>query len=156
MKLVVLSIGLTLAVLVFAVLAPPGGCRRKPVSDLATVRMQIGKDTFTLEVADTEPVRQYGLMHRDSMPSDHGMLFVFPDERRLGFWMKNTRIPLDIIYVDASGKVVSIHQMKPYDLRTTKSDGPAKYAIEMNEGRAAATGIKPGDQVQIPKDIEAR
>jgi uncharacterized membrane protein (UPF0127 family) len=65
--------------------------------------------------------------------------------------MKNTRIPLDILYLDAGGQVVSIHQMKPYDTRTeTRSARPAKYAIELNVGRAAAVGVKPGDVLEIP------
>lgn len=155
MKLL-LPMALMLAGLVTMFYLQPGGCARKPASDLATIRMKIGDETFTLEVADTEPARQYGLMHRDSMPSDHGMLFVFEEERPLGFWMKNTRIPLDIIFLDAGGKVVSIHQMKPHDLRSTRSDGPAKYAIELNKGRAEEVGLKRGDQLQIPPGIEAK
>jgi hypothetical protein len=155
MKLV-LPISLVFAGFMTVVALQPGGCRRKPASDLPTVRMQIGKDRFTLEVANTSATREYGLMHRDSMPSDHGMLFVFPDERRLGFWMKNTRIPLDIIYLDAGGKVVSIHQMKPHDLRSTYSDGPAKYVIELNAGRAEKTAVKRGDPLEIPAGVEAK
>lgn len=152
-----LLIAFAFGVIVASFVFEPSGCRRKPSqSDLPTVRMQLGGDTFTLEVANTEAARQYGLMHRDSMPSDHGMLFVFAEEQRQSFWMKNTRIPLDIIFVDASGKVVSIHQMKPYDLRSTRSDGPAKYAIEINQGRAKEAGVKPGDQLKIPQGIEAR
>jgi hypothetical protein len=151
-----LSIVLVFAGLATIFLLQPGGCRRKPASNLATVRMKIGSDMFTLEVADTDPKRQYGLMHRDSMPSSHGMIFVFPDEEPLGFWMKNTRLPLDIIYIDAGGKVVSIHRMEPYTLRSTRSDGPAKYAIELNAGRAAKAGVKPGDSLQIPAGVEAR
>src|SRR5687767_12895988 len=108
-----LLIALAFGVIVASFVFEPAGCRRnKPSqSDLPTIRVQLGGDTFTLEVANTEAARQYGLMHRDSMPSDHGMLFVFAEEQRQSFWMKNTRIPLDIIFVDAAGKVVSIHQM---------------------------------------------
>src|SRR5688500_17973630 len=98
---VIFSLILVFAAIVTMFLFEPAGCRRKPASDLATIRMKLGNETFTLEVADTEAARQYGLMHRDSMPSDHGMLFVFPVEQRLGFWMKNTRIPLDIIFVES-------------------------------------------------------
>jgi uncharacterized protein len=112
-------------------------------SGLQTVKMDIGQKTFTLEVADTEATRSYGLMRRDSMPADHGMIFVFNREAPLGFWMKNTRIPLDILYVDATGKVVSVKQMKPHDTNTTPSDGPAQYAIELNEGAADKAGVSP-------------
>src|SRR5256714_14972538 len=104
------------------------GCDSPPASALATVPMQIGSKQFTLEVADRTDTRTFGLMRRDSMPTDHGTIFVFKTEEPLGFYMKNTRIPLDIIYLDATGKVVSVKQMKPYDLSTTPSDAPAQYA----------------------------
>jgi len=128
-----------------------GGCQNSP-SGLATVKMQIGKDTFTLEVADTDATREHGLMERDSMPNGHGMIFVFAQERELDFWMKNTRFPLDILYVDAGGKVVSIKQMKAYDLSTTPSDYPAKYAIELNFGAAAEARVHVGDKLTIPAE----
>ena len=66
--------------------------------------------------------------------------------------MKNTRIPLDIIYIDAGGRVVSVKQMQPYKLSGVSSEGLAKYAIELNQGVAQKTGVKRGDVVQIPAD----
>jgi uncharacterized membrane protein (UPF0127 family) len=131
------------------------GCNQKPEGSLATVNMQLGNKNFTLEVADQTDTRTYGLMRRDSMPADHGMIFVFKDEEKLGFWMKNTRIPLDIIYIDALGQVVSVKQMKPYDLSTVPSDGPAKYAIELNKGAAEAAGVKAGMTLKLP-DVKAK
>jgi uncharacterized membrane protein (UPF0127 family) len=122
----------------------------QPQSNLRTITMQIGRQTFTLEVADTEPTRETGLMNRDSMPANHGMLFVFEDETPRAFWMKNTRIPLDILFIDAQGKVVSSKSMKPFDLRTTPSDAAAKYAIELNAGAAESSGVAVGDQLNIP------
>jgi uncharacterized membrane protein (UPF0127 family) len=120
-------------------------------ASLPTVQMKLGRKTLTLEVANTQPSREKGLMRRDSMPSDRGMIFVFPNEEpRLGFYMKNTRIPLDIIFVSAAGNVVSIKQMKPYDLTTTYADAPAKWAIELNQGAAAEAGVKVGDKLDIP------
>ncbi len=121
-----------------------------PNSGLPTVRMNLGSRSFTLEVANTFESRRRGLMKRDSLPENHGMIFVFAEPQILGFWMKNTRIPLDIVYLDAEGKVVSVHSMQPYDLRSTDSNGLAKYAIELNEGAAAEAGIHPGDRVAIP------
>jgi uncharacterized membrane protein (UPF0127 family) len=118
--------------------------------------MQIGAKPFTLEIADTDELRQKGLMRRDSMPKDQGMIFVFLDEAPRSFWMKNTRIPLDIIYLDARGRIVSIKQMKPFDLTGTPSDGPAQYAIELNEGTASKLGIKPGDTLDLPKGLKAK
>ena len=108
---------------------PPGQPDAGPVNKgLPTVQMKIGTGTFTLEVADTYNTRQTGLMNRDSMPADHGMIFVFDEQEELGFWMKNTRIPLDIIFLDKTGRVVSVHQMKPFDETDIPSDGPAMYS----------------------------
>jgi len=131
------------------------GCNQEPASGLATVKMQLGNKTFTLEVADRTDARAYGLMRRDSMPSDHGMLFVFDREQNLSFWMKDTRIPLDIVYVDAQGRVVSVKQMKAFDLSGVPSDGPAKYAIELNKDAAAAAGVKAGMTLNLP-DVKAK
>jgi uncharacterized membrane protein (UPF0127 family) len=123
----------------------------QPQSNLPTITMQIGRQTFVLEIADTEPARETGLMNRDSMPANHGMLFVFQDEIPREFWMKNTRIPLDILFLDSSGKVVASKSMKPYDLNTTASDAPAKYAIELNAGAAQSSGVAVGDKLNIPR-----
>src|SRR5438477_523722 len=82
------------------VLATPS-CNSEPpataTADASTVEVKLGKTPFHLEVADTPKKQQLGLMHRKSMPADHGMLFVFPDEGERNFWMKNTHIPLEII-----------------------------------------------------------
>src|SRR4051812_28786129 len=123
---------------------------------LPTTQMSLGGKPFTIEVADTEASREYGLMRRDSMPATHGMIFVFADERERGFWMANTRIPLDIVYVSAAGKVVSVRQMKPYDRTTVHSDGPAMYAIELNKGTAEKLGIKAGATIELPPGLKAK
>ena len=123
--------------------------RAEPAAE-GTVAVKLGAETFKVEVAATDRARQLGLMHRKSMPQDRGMLFVFPDERELSFWMKNTHIPLDIVYADRNGKVVSIKQMRPLDESAVPSDGPSKYAIEVNQGAAARAGVKVGDVIAIP------
>lgn len=128
------------------------GCNGNSPSSLRTVQMPIGSKTYTLEVADTEATRAHGLMKRDSLPADRGMIFVFPDAAERTFWMKHTRFPLDIIFVGADGKVVSTATMKAYDLGKTPSNGPSKYAIELNAGQVKANGVKPGDQLTIPED----
>ena len=146
------TLGLS-AMLSFALLAGGGGCSNgsaTTTATLPTVPMRIGSKTFTLEIANDAAEREKGLMRRDSMPADHGMIFVFAGDQRLGFWMRNTRIPLDIIYVNANGVVVSVKQMRPYDTSTTYADAPAKYAIELNQGQAAAAGVKVGDQLTLP------
>ena len=140
---------LTFVVLLLA----PFACNRgsPAVSNLPMTPMPIGSKTYTLEIAAREADRNKGLMYRDFMPEDRGMIFIFADEDDRSFWMKNTRIPLDILFLDASGKVVSVHQMKPYvEFPGTPSGGPAKYAIELNAGQAAAAGVKAGDVLRLP------
>ena len=141
-----------LGLLVFMAVETPTGCAgAAPKSDLPTVRMKIGDRTFTLEVAATPASRERGLMFRESMPDDHGMIFVFPDEAMRRFWMMNTKIPLDIIYINAARKIVAIKPMKPHDLIGVTSDEPAKYAIELNKDMARKIGVKVGDVLEIPE-----
>jgi len=130
------------------------GCASAPQDPnaLPATRMQIGREKFTLEIARRPAQRERGLMFRKSMPADHGMIFTFPDEEERSFWMKNTEIPLDILFLRADGTVVSVHQMRPFALTGVPSNGPAKYAIELNEGTAARVGVKAGDRLQIPAD----
>ena len=146
-----------LALLVFLLTS---GCEQQQQqhqspAGLPVVKMNIGDRAFWLEVAKTSEQQETGLMKRDSMPQDHGMIFTFSDDRVREFWMKNTRFPLDILFVDAGGRVVSIFQMKAYDESTTSSQFPARYAIELNEGLAAAAGAKVGDVLQIPRDARS-
>ena len=122
-------------------------------SRLPTTRMSIGGESFNLEIAYRPEDQETGLMNRKSMADDHGMIFVFPAERNLTFWMKNTLIPLDIIYLDRTGQVVSVKHMKPLDESSVPSDGPAMYAIELNAGAAARAGVKAGDQIKVPDDL---
>jgi uncharacterized protein len=126
-----------------------------PNSNLPKVQMQMGSRTFTLEVANNEPSRETGLMRRDKMPAEHGMIFVFDTPSNVGFYMKNTRIPLDIVFIDAGGRVISIKQMKAYDLTTVYADGPAKWAVELNKDAAAGAGLKVGDKLEIPQSARA-
>jgi uncharacterized membrane protein (UPF0127 family) len=126
---------------------------KEPASDsgLPVVTMRIGSLSFQLEVARRESELSRGLMFRQSMAADRGMIFVFDGEEERGFYMKNTYIPLDILFLDARGRVVSIHQMQPRDLATTPSLYPAQYAIELNQGMAAKAGVKVGDELVIPE-----
>jgi uncharacterized membrane protein (UPF0127 family) len=88
----------------------PAGCGNSSsgvaTPTLPTTPMKLGSRTYTLEIANDTAEREKGLMRRDSMASDHGMIFVFPVEQKLGFYMRNTRIPLDIVYVNAQRRVV--------------------------------------------------
>ncbi len=135
--------------------APAATARATPAvapSGLRTVQMQIGGQSFTLEVAANEADRARGLMERQSMPADAGMLFVFDRERYLSFWMKNTLIPLDILYLDDAGRIVTIAQMKPLDETGVPTRAPARYAVELNAGTARRLGVRVGDVLRIPPD----
>jgi hypothetical protein len=141
--------------LAVCILFATGGCDSSSPAGLPTVKMQIGSRSFVIEVARTSAQQEKGLMQRDSMPPDHGMIFIFPDDQLRQFWMRNTRIPLDILFLDVTGRIVSIHQMKPYDESQTSSDFPARYAIELNQGSAATTGVRVGDQLQVPESARS-
>lgn len=110
---------------------------------------------FVVEIADDDASRARGLMFRDEMADDRGMLFIFPDERPRSFWMKNTRIALDIIYIDRNFEVVSISaDTPPCRSRSRRcpsypSEGPARYVLEINGGLAAKYGIEPGDPIEV-------
>ena len=116
-------------------------------ADLPTRTLTIGKQTFVVEVVTTPEQRATGLMNRFSLQPDHGMLFVFDKPQALAFWMKNTYIPLSIAYLDASGVVLNIEDMRPHDESSHWSHGPALYAIEMKQGWFAGKQIGPGAKV---------
>jgi len=127
-------------------LAKEGG---KPFSQL-TVKGKI----IRAEVVQTEEEKAKGLMFRDSLAKDEGMLFVYDREEVLTFWMKNTTIPLSIAFIDQRGKIVDIQDMEPFSLRTHASILPARYALEMNQGWFEKNGIKVGDVVSIPAALK--
>jgi uncharacterized membrane protein (UPF0127 family) len=108
---------------------------------------------FHVEQADDPGSQQRGLMFRDSMPDDHGMLFNFPDEQVRSFWMKNCRMPLDILYFDANYKMVSMQQRVPAcrsdPCPAYPSEGPARYVLELNAGTADKLGVKAGDALTV-------
>jgi len=113
-----------------------------------TVPLRLGDTSLQVEVADDDAERQKGLMFRDGLAADHGMVFVYPDERMRGFWMQNTRIPLSIAFADAQGRIVSISDMLPYDEHTTSSQRPAMYAVEVDRGWFSAHGVAVGGRIQ--------
>ncbi len=118
-----------------------------------TVQLRINSHTFYVEVAMTDEERARGLMHRDSIPETGGMLFVFESERRLSFWMKDTRIPLSIAFIRDDGLIMEMYDMEPFSLETIESRFPARYALEVNKGTFGDLGIRPGDRVQIPEEF---
>lgn len=102
-----------------------------------------------VEVADEAEERQQGLMYRDSLPDGEGMLFVYEEERTLSFWMRNTQIPLDIAFLDRSGRIVDIRQLEPFDEEGVESRRPAMYALEVRRGWFEENGVRVGDRVEL-------
>lgn len=150
---------LSLSFIGLAALLVPAGCNSRSATTqpgLPVVSIQLGNKTYQCEVAADDDTRQLGLMHRKSMPDDRGMIFVFGYEEILRFWMKNTLIPLDIVYLNRDGKVVAIRQMQPLDETGIGSKDPAQYAIELNAGQADKSGVKEGDIIRLPQLPEAR
>ena len=118
--------------------------------------VQLKGQRFSVELAETQEKQALGLMFRDNMPQDHGMLFIFPDDALRSFWMKNTRIPLDIFYFNSKLELVSVAEnARPCRTRSCPgypSTGPAKYVLELNSGKAAELGAKPGDLLKLHLD----
>lgn len=109
-----------------------------------------GKVHFDVELADSDAERELGLMNRPSMPADRGMLFDFKQVAPVSMWMKNTLIPLDMLFVDSSGRIISIGQGKPQSTRLISSGGAVLAVIELNRGTARAKKISVGDRVLHP------
>lgn len=108
--------------------------------------------TFDIEIADSDYETQTGLMHRHSMENNHAMLFIFPDVRIRSFYMKNTYIPLDIIYLNKDNVIVSIQKdAKPLDETSLPSGVPAKYVLEINAGLSQQWSINVGDKMTFTK-----
>ncbi len=103
-----------------------------------------------IEIADDEYQRQTGLMYRHSMENNQAMLFIFKDERPRSFYMKNTEIPLDIIYFDKNKRIVSIRKnAKPFDETSLPSQKPSQYVLEVNAGLSDKWKLKPGDLIEF-------
>ena len=104
---------------------------------------------FTIEIADTEAEREKGLMFRTSVAPDAGMLFDYHQEQEAAFWMQNTLIPLDMIFISAKGVVKSIHvNARPMDTTPIPSGGPIRFVMEIPGGRSEENGLKGGDRFE--------
>lgn len=126
---------------------------RHPVSGLEVVPLTVsgvrGVHRFQVEVAGTSAEQSRGLMFRDRMGADEGMVFPMDPPRMAAFWMKNTVIPLDIIFVGTDGRISNIAaNTVPYSLESVVSEGSVKAVLELNGGRAAQLGIAAGDKVE--------
>ena len=106
-------------------------------------------DTVVAEVARTPEERERGLMNRSQIPEGTGMLFIYPEEEILSFWMSNTYVALDVAYLDASLRVVDIEQMEPESTEIHSSPRPVMFGLEVPKGWFAAHGVQAGDQAEL-------
>ena len=108
---------------------------------------------YTIEIAADDAARAHGLMDRTAMEADHGMLFVFQDDAPRAFWMKNTKIPLDMLFFDGDRKLVSIQHSVPPCVADPcpgySSGAPARYVLELNAGQAEKLGVTSGDELIV-------
>ena len=132
------------------ILSAPAALAELETSPL-TIESANGAHAFTVEIADEPEEITTGLMNRESMDPDAGMLFDFGQPREAAMWMKNTLIPLDMLFMDPQGKVIAIaRETVPGSLRTVTPGVPVKSVLELNGGRAEELGIEPGDEVIHP------
>ena len=109
-----------------------------------------GERSFTIEIADDPSERSRGLMFREEMEDSHGMLFVFQETQPVGFWMENTPMPLDLIFVGEDGRVRAILPGEPFSRASISPDAPVRFVLEVKSGIAASTGIEEGDLIRHP------
>jgi uncharacterized membrane protein (UPF0127 family) len=134
-----------------------GPVRAACAPDAVELRWTGGQARFTVEIANTPAEREHGLMDRDHMAASAGMLFVYPGPEHAYYWMKNTLIPLDIVFADQTGRVTVIHpDAIPGDLTPLDGGEGVQYVLEINGGLAARMGIVPGAELRAAAIDPAR
>ena len=135
----------------------PDATTREPEESGPVVLIETADDSevvVSVEVADTPDERQLGLMERESLPADAGMIFLFDDDSSGGFWMKDTLIPLSIAFADADGVIVSILDMEPCETDTCEIYDPGvpyRSALEVNQGAFSRWGVEEGDRLTLER-----
>ena len=133
--------------LVFVMVAGPAWAAELKTLEIAS---KSGVHVFAVEIADTDATREKGLMFRKSLPEAQGMLFDFHEEQPVGFWMQNTYIPLDMIFIRGDGSILRIAEnTEPLSTRIIPSGGPVRAVRELSGGSARKFGIAPGDKVAL-------
>ena len=131
-----------------ATLFVTGACQGQP--RVAIVTKEGRERSFQVEIADTPAKREMGLQYRKDLAADRGMIFLFPNESQQTFWMKNTPISLDMIFINRDRKIVGIvEQATPFTLDSRSVDGVSQYVLEINGGLAQKYGFKKGDSVRF-------
>lgn len=143
-------------ILFFVLNSLNGGCAEKPASDPAPltqwVEITLGEKTIEVQIAHKQAEMAKGLMHRTSLAENRGMLFYYDPPKQMSFWMRNTKIPLDIGYFSADGVLREIYPMYPMDERSVKSRrDDLLLALEMNQGWYAKNGIQAGTAFDLRK-----
>ncbi len=122
----------------------------------ARVPLASGARVLQVEIADTPEESARGLMFRKELPRDAGMLFVFEEPRRAGFWMRNTLVPLSIAFLSEDGVVLEIRDMQPLDETSVVSaSASVKFAVEANQGWFERNGVRPGDRFAVDAALAA-
>ena len=132
---------------------------RAPDFAVIEIAVQPGKEraplSFTVKLAETEAQRRHGLMFTPYLPKQQGMLFVFETDAPRQFWMKNTQIPLDMLFFALDGRLVNVvHSAEPFSLTNRNSAGPARYVLELNGGVAAKIDIQPDAMLVLPLAVQ--
>ncbi len=118
-------------------------------TEVLTIDTASGAARLNVEIADDEAERNHGLMYRESLPDDRGMLFDFPEPEMASFWMRNTPLSLDIIFIGVDGRILNIaDHTTPYSDTPVPAVGMTRGVLEVRAGRAEALGIRPGDRVR--------
>ncbi|MCX7288155.1 MAG: DUF192 domain-containing protein [Rhodobacterales bacterium] len=146
-----LTLGLTSGLTSLGLAVTPALAEAACAADRVDLRWDGGRESFAIEVADDPAERAQGLMFRESLDPAKGMLFVYESPRRAQFWMKNTLIPLDMIFADATGTVTRVHaNAVPGDLTPIDGGEGVAFVLEINGGVAARLGIAPGATLRHP------
>ena len=122
------------------------------LAELGIVTASGERLSYAVEVADTPAERRLGLMHRLKLPPDRGMLLWYAEPVDVRVWMKNTYVALDILFIDAGGRIARIAEAEPLSETLIPSDGPVRAVLEINAGQSAARGIAPGAQIVFPPE----
>jgi hypothetical protein len=142
-KRAAIGIGAAVAAGIVGVLSGPGSA-----DPLLTYPLKIKGHTLRVEVAASEEEKRTGLMFRRNLGENNGMLFVYENDSRWAMWMKNTYLPLSVAFIDRDGRIINIEDMQPLTEDAHQAAGPAKYALEVNQGWFAKRGIGKGDRIQ--------
>ncbi|MFK7965713.1 MAG: DUF192 domain-containing protein [Burkholderiaceae bacterium] len=128
---------------------------QSPQPTLPIVKIQAGIHIIRAEVANTPGARQMGLMHRESLPRNGGMIFVFDIPEAHCFWMKNTPLPLSIAFIADDGRIVNIADMQPFDEASHCAEEAVRFALEMDQGWFERKGFKAGSRLRSPELFKA-